>query len=192
MATPENIFALQLGEPQPQQVIPVTGVPWDSGLRAILSVQTIVAKLQTTVLFGNSLYMISYDVGQFSRADGYKYFLQKYFGKELTGVQLSAPPFAATPYLYIMTGLPVPPPPTPIATGTVKILNAGFDPFRGYWIEFHGNYYLHFPLFKNWPDVIRDTPNYKGYQPNTSGGQGGGPGSGGNNGGPSGGSGICM
>jgi hypothetical protein len=68
------------------------------------------------------------------------------------------------------------------------MLNAGFDAFRGFWIEFAGNYFLSFPLFKNWPNVIRDTQNYKGAQPSAnnpnptpgSGGSGGGVGGGSN------------
>ena len=77
----ENIFALQLSQPQPQQITPpgFGGVPWDSGLRAMLSVRQVWAKVQTTVLFGDSLFMIWYDIGQLSRQDGFKAFLRGYF-----------------------------------------------------------------------------------------------------------------
>lgn len=165
----ENIFALQLSQPQPQEVIPVSGIPWDDGLRAVLSVTMIWAKLQTTVVFGNSLYMIWYDIGQLTRQDGFKAFLRPYFGTPMVGAQLSQPPFAATPGLYSrISGLPIPPPPPPVAKGTVTMLSAGFDAFRGYWIEFAGNYFLTFPLFKDWPNVIKDTLNYKGAQPSAN------------------------
>src|SRR5271157_5705169 len=179
----ENIFALQLSQPQPQEVIPITGVPWDDGLRAILSVTMVWAKLQTTVLFGNSLYMIWNDIGQISRQDGFKLFLKPYFGVSMLGAQLSQPPFAATPALYARVGYGmVAPPPPPVAEGKVTILDAGFDPFRGYWIEFAGNYFLTFPIFKDWPNVTRDTLNYKGFQPSAnnpgSGSRSGNPGSG--------------
>src|SRR5271170_7965695 len=181
----ENIFALQLSQPQPQQITPpgYGGVPFDDGLRAILSVRMVWAKVQTTVLFGDSLFMIWYDIGQFTRQDGFKAFLKAYFKHPITGAQLSQPPFAATPALYLKANsLPVAPPAPPVATGKVTMLDAGFDPLRGYWIEFHGNYFLHFPLFKNWPTVVRDTLNYKGAQPSAnnpnpkpgSGGSGGG------------------
>jgi hypothetical protein len=179
----ENIFALQLSQPKPQQVIPVSGIPFDDGYRAMLSVTNVWAKLQTTVLFGNSLYMIWYDIGTLSREDGFKAFMRPYFGHPVPAAQLSEPPFAATPALYAMANsLPVPAPAPPIATGTVTMLNAGFDAFRGFWIEFAGNYFLSFPLFQNWPNVIRDTQNYKGAQPSAnnpnptpgSGGSGGG------------------
>lgn len=181
----ENIFAIQLSQPQPQEVLPVTGVPWADGLRAMLSVRMVWAKLQTTVLFGDSLYMIWYDIGTLSRQDGFRAFLKPYFGVSIPAAQLSQPPFAATPALYARVGYGrVAPPAPPVATGRVTILDAGFDAFRGYWIEFAGNYFLTFPLFKDWPSVIHDTQNYKGAKPSAnnpnptpgSGGSGGGKG----------------
>ena len=179
----ENIFALQLSQPQPQEVIPISGIPWDSGLRAMLSVNIIWAKVQTTILFGDSLYMISYDIGQISKQDGFRMFMKPWFGASIPAAQLDRPPYAAVPALYNRyPGLPIPPPVAPIAVGNVTMLDAGFDAFRGYWIEFAGNYFLTFPLFKNWPNVIRDGPNFKGFQPSAnnpgSGGGSGGTGSG--------------
>jgi hypothetical protein len=172
----ENIFALQLSQPQPQEITPpgYGGVPWDDGLRAVLSVRMVWAKLQTTVLFGDSLYMIWYDIGQLSRQDGFRAFIKPYFGTSVPAAQLSQPPFAATPALYTLVGRgQIAPPAPPVATGRVTMLDAGFDAFRGYWIEFAGNYFLTFPLFKNWPNVIRDTPNYKGPQGGSTPGSGG-------------------
>ena len=165
----ENIFALQLSKPQPQEVIPISGIPWDDGMRAVLSVRGVWAKLQTTILWGDSLYMIWYDIGQLTKKDGFKAFLKPYFGTPVPAGQLSQPPFAATPALYFrFPGIPIPPPVPPVALGTVTMLNAGFDAFRGYWIEFAGNYFLQFPLFKDWPNVTRDTLNYKGFQGSTN------------------------
>ncbi len=187
----ENIFALRLSQPKPQQVTPpgLGGVPFQDGFRAILSVTIIWAKLQTTVLFGNSLYMIWYDIGTLSRQDGFKAFLKPYFGTSVPAGQLSTPPFAATPSLYVLrqsAGSLIPSEAPPVATGNVTMLDAGFDPFRGYWIEFANNFFLSppngFPLFQNWPNVIRDGPTFKGAQPSAnnpnptpgSGGSGGG------------------
>src|SRR5277367_640785 len=169
----ENIFAIQLSQAQPQQVNPVYGQGIHDGYRAILSVTMVWAKVQTTILFGNSLYMIWYDIGQLTRQDGFKAFLKAYFKHSIPAAQLSQPPFAATPALYLKANsLPVAPPAPPTATGNVTMLNAGFDPFRGYWIEFAGNYFLPppngFPLFQNWANVIRDTANYKGFQPSAN------------------------
>lgn len=167
----ENIFAIQLSKPQPQQVNPVYGNRIEDGLRAVLSVRMVWAKLQTTVLFGDSLYMIWYDVGQFDRFTGFNLFLKPYFGLSIPCAQLSAPPYAATPNLYNMQLIgmgAIPPEPPPVATANVTMLASGFDPLRGYWIEFAGNYFLGFPLFQNWPNVIRDTMNYKGFQPSAN------------------------
>jgi len=195
----ENIFAIRLSQPKPQEITPVGfgGVPFDDGFRAILSVRMVWAKLQTTVLFGNSLYMIWYDIGQLSRQDGFRAFIKPYFGTAIPAGQLSQPPFAATPAYYMRVqnaGSLVTPPAPPVAVANVTMLDAGFDAFRGYWIEFAGNYFLPppngFPLFQNWPNVIRDTANYKGAQPSAnnpnptpgSGGSGGGVGGTGGNG----------
>src|SRR5271169_7062138 len=107
----ENIFAIQLSQAQPQQVNPVYGQGIHDGYRAILSVTMVWAKLQTTVLFGNSLYMIWYDIGQLSRQDGFRAFLKPYFGTPVPAGQLSQPPFAATPAIYARANsIPVPPP----------------------------------------------------------------------------------
>ena len=167
----ENIFALQIARPQPQQITPpgFGGVPFDSGLRAMLSVRTIWAKVQTTVLFGNSLFMIWYNIGQLDPQTGFQMFLKPYFNRPILGAQMAMPPFAATPALYLKANsLPVPPPPSPVAEGLVTPLNAGFDALRGYWIEFAGNYFLTFPIFKDWTNVIRDGPDYKGFQPSAN------------------------
>jgi hypothetical protein len=176
----ENIFALQLSQPQPQQVTPpgYGNVPFEDGLRAIMTVNMIFAKVQTTVLFGDSLFMLSYDIGQLTKQDGFRAFIKAYFNHPITGAQLSQPPFAATPAYYLRANqtASVSPPAPPVAKGKVTMLDAGFDPLRGYWIEFAGNYWLHFPLFKNWPTVIRDAPGFKGFQPSANNPGGSGPG----------------
>lgn len=164
---PDNVFALQLSQAEPQQITPQNfgGVAWEDGLRAMLSVTMIWAKLQTTVLFGDSLFMIWYNVGQLTPQDSFRLFLKQHFNRPITAAQLDRPPFAATPQVYMRyNNGQIPPVPTPISKGTVTILDAGFDPLRGYWIECAGNYFLTFPLFKNWPSIIRDTPNFKGAQ----------------------------
>lgn len=168
-----SIFALRLRNPNPNDVIPNTGVQWDSGLRAIMVVRQIQAKLQTTVFFGDSLFMLSYDIGQLSKQDGFTAFLKPFFGKFVTGAELDRPPFAATPALYrLIPGLPVPPPDAPIATGFVQMLSSGFDPLRGFWIEFAGNYFLTMPIFKDFQNVVREGPTFKGPQGSGSSGSG--------------------
>src|SRR5271170_3087840 len=99
----ENIFALRLSQPQPQQVTPVGwgGVQFEDGFRAMMTVNSVFAKLQTTVLFGDSLYMIWYNIGTLSPQDGFRAFLKPWFGASIPAGQLSQPPFAATPALYV-------------------------------------------------------------------------------------------
>jgi hypothetical protein len=177
----ENIFALQLSQPQPQEITPpgFGGVPWDSGYRSVLQVTMIWAKVQTTVLFGNSLYLIWNNAGSLDPQRAFQLFVKSYAGHPVPAAQLPYPPFAATPAVYLRANsmANVPPPPTPTSTGKVTMLDAGFDPLRGYWIEFAGNYWLQFPLFKDWPNVVRDGPATKGFQPSAnnpgSGGAGG-------------------
>jgi hypothetical protein len=175
----ENIFALQLSKPQPQQVTPpgYGNVAWEDGYRAMLSVRMIWGKVQTTVLFGDSLFMLSYDIGQYTKQDGFRLFIKPWFGASIPAAQLSQPPFAATPAYYLLANRAnVSPPAPPVATGNVTMLDAGFDPLRGFWIEFAGNYWLTFPLFKNWPNVIREAPGFKGFQPSANNPGGSGPG----------------
>ena len=159
-----NILAIRLSVPEPGQVLPWNGVPFEDGWRAVLSVNSILAKVQTTVLFGDSLYMIWYDIGSMSPQQGLAFFLKPYYNRSMVFAQLSQPPIAAIPGRYrILTQTP--PPPPPVAIGNATILSSGFDPLRGYWIEFAGNYFLTYPIFKDWPAVTRDGPNYTGFQP---------------------------
>jgi hypothetical protein len=159
-----NILALQISAAQPQQTLPWDGVPWDNGLRAMLSVSTILANVQTTVFFGNSLYLIWYNVGQLTPQDAFSYFLKPYYNRPMTYAQLSQPPYAAVPAKYRAL-VQTPPPPPPVATGQMTLLNSGFDPLRGYWMEFLGNYFLAIPIFQGWANVTRGGPNYTGFQP---------------------------
>jgi hypothetical protein len=134
-----------------------------SGLRSVLAVRKILAKVQTTVFFGNSLYMIWHDVGQLSSQQMFAFFVSEYLNKPLEWDQLSVqPPPVDNFNLYLQAAAPVP---LPVSFGTVTPLTCGFDPLQGYWIEFAGNYFLGFPIFKDWAkEVIRDGPNFKGYQ----------------------------
>lgn len=184
----ENIFALQLSAAQPQEITPpgFGGVQWDSGYRAVLAVTMVWAKIQTTVLFGNSLYLIWNNASQLDPQRAFQLFIRRYSERPIAAVQLPYPPFAATPAVYMRTNsMPnVQPPPVPTSSGMVTMLDGGFDPLRGYWIEFKGNYFLQFPLFKDWPTVVRDTPTAQGFQPsgnNPGSGSGGGSGNSGQN-----------
>lgn len=179
MAQAGNILALKLGVSEPGQVVPWNGNPIEDGWRTVMSVQSIWAKVQTTVLFGNSLYMIWYNIGQLDPQQGFKFFLSQYYNIPMNWAQFANLPPAARPAQVYRGMGPTPNAPPfspPVEMGPITMLNAGFDPLRGYWIEFAGNYFLSFPIFKDWPTVIRDGPNYKGFQTSGAPGQGNPPG----------------
>lgn len=164
---PASILALQTGTPY--IITTQNGVQEQIGYRPILSVQRIVAKVQTTVFFGNDLY----GIGLMSNLDEmtiFKDFVTSFANRVETWVQLLVIPNPPIPYPrlpYLMTGYTQAIP--PISTGKVVVMDAGYDPLRGYWIEFAGNYFLQFPIFQDWANsVTRDGPPYKGFQPSTN------------------------
>lgn len=185
-----NILAIKLGTTH----VGVPGFSTQSGYRAILAVRTIVAKVQTTVLFGDSLY----SVGPQSNLDSFtifRMFVNSYGGRNEIWAQLSQVPlFTSSTYnLQYQAGFLQVPQPPPISEGQVTALQGGYDPLRGYWVEFAGNFFLGFPLFQDQAaNVIRDGPTFKGFQPSAnnpgsgSGGTGG-SGTGGSSGGTGGG-----
>ena len=153
------------------------------GHRAIMAVQRIMGKVQTTVLFGRDLYVIGL-TSNLDEATIWGNFLNSFSGRSCEWAQLNRvpPPPLPTPgyLLQYQTGPPMGP---PVSTGRLTLLSAGWDPLRGFWIEFAGNYWLTFPIFKDWAShVVRDQAGYKGFQPsanNPGPGPGGGQGSGG-------------
>lgn len=170
-----NIFALRMSNPEPQEVLPWDGVQFRDGWRSLMTVTDILANVQTTVFFGVSLYMIWYNIGSLSPQEGFSFFLKPLYNKPLYCAQLTQPPYAAVPAQYrVLQSTPPPPPPT--AVGICTILNSGYYPLRGYWIELAGNYFLTMPIFKDWPDVKRGGPNFTGFQPSQNNPGSGGPG----------------
>jgi len=175
-----NIMAIRLSK---DEVYPpnVFNIPYRSGLRAFLGVRTIYANVQTTIFVGNTLYMIHYDVGQLTTEDAFRFFLKEYFGKSMPYDQLTVPPLAPSPVYYLTSS---PPPPPPQGEENHVMINAGFKPGLGFWVEFEGNYFLTFhKIFRNWPTggVIRTGPDFRGFQPSQNNpGKGGMGGMGGN------------
>jgi hypothetical protein len=155
-----TILALQLA--RPYVITTLSGVQEQIGYRPILSVQGIVAKVQTTVLFGNNLYVIG-PTSSLSADTIFVNFVKAYSNRVETWVQLMEIPNPPIPYPSIQFQYRQISPPA--ARGKITALNSGYDPLRGYWIEFLGNFFLEFPLFKDWPSVTRDGPNYTGFQP---------------------------
>lgn len=146
-----NILAIKIG---PQQIMGNGAV--DTGYRAIIAVTRITAKLQTTVYFGNSLYMIHNEVGQLDAVQGYQFFLNQWLNRPMTWGQLAeVPPNPLVSTRRFMLAPPMPPLP-PTSEGTMSLLSSGFDPLRGYWLEFAGNFFLTSTIFRNFNGVTRD------------------------------------
>lgn len=143
-------------------------IPFRSGLRVFLAVRTIYTQVQTTTFVGNTLYMMNYDAGQFTVEDSFKFFLSEFFNKPRTYAQLVCPPPSLSPKLYLTAS---PPPPPPQGEEVHTILDADFDPTKGFWVTFAGNYWLTFHnIFRNWPAeaLVRTGPDFKGFQPSAN------------------------
>src|SRR5208282_2745752 len=176
MAIQGKILAVQMQTPEIIQS--ATGVATEqTGYRCILAVSSILAKVQTTVLFGVDLYGIGL-MSNFPEEQIFPRFVNSFKDRPWKWAQLAAIPNPVVSY-----PMQLPPPQSPVATGTITVLAAGWDAMYGYWIEFKGNYFLHFPIFKDWASiVIRDGPDFKGFQRSAFSGSGNGGGTGGNTG----------
>jgi hypothetical protein len=145
-----NILAIQIGEPQTLGFGAV-----DTGLRSVLSVRDIVGKVQSTVFFGDTLHLLWNFAGQLDPQQAFVQFLKEFYNKPVTWAQLSAPPpnpLMQTRRIYLQ---PMPDAEPPVAQGAMTLLDAGYDPLRGYWCEFKGNFWLHIPVFRDFKDVTR-------------------------------------
>lgn len=158
MGNPANILAVRLGQPE------MLGPGLDTGLRGVLAVTFIEAYTQTYTCYGNSLYMIHYDVGQFSVQDSFAFFCSQFYNKSNEWDQMNAPPpnpLLQNSSIYL---IPVPVSPPPIAIGMMTLLNSGYDFLKGFWLQFEGNFDLTCPLFKGNGGGIavnRNIPNYQ-------------------------------
>jgi|ERR1700739_1698 len=152
----ENILAVQVGEEQD-----MGGGIIDTGQRAVLAVTFVNADTQTTTFFGNSLYLIHYDVGQLTTQDAFAFFCKQFYNRSMLWWQLAAPPpnpLLSTAHIYLV---PQPLPPPPIGSGMMTLLCAGYNPLKGYWLKFQGNFDIDIPLFRGYTGVNRNTPNYQ-------------------------------
>jgi hypothetical protein len=151
----ENILAIKVG---PEQTM---GSTVDTGLRAVLAVTFINADIQSYTVYGNSLYMIHYDVGQLDCFQAFSFFCKQFYNQPKEWHQLAAPPpnpLMTSSQIYLIAQ---PPPPDPIAVGIMTLLDSGYDPLKGYWLQFAGNYDLTCPLFPQFSGVNRNIPNYQ-------------------------------
>lgn len=151
-----TILAMRLGP----DYVPSPFLPQETGWKAVLAVQYIVARVQTTVFYGNNLYQ----VGRLSALDEVAIFsnlIKPYSGRAVQWGQLDQVPLPPYPAPLWRVGL-YPPPLIPVATGSMVALSSGFDSLRGYWVEFEGNYFLTCQIFKDWTSrVIRDIPDHR-------------------------------
>ena len=156
MAIIENIMAVRIGEEQTMGNGAV-----DTGLRAVLSMEFIIADIQSYVVYGQSLYMIHYDVGQLTSQDSFSFFCKQFYNQAREWQQLAVPPpnpLLQSSQIYLVA---MPPPPDPIAIGTMTLIDSGYSPLKGYWLRFAGNYDLTCPMFKGFNGVTRNIPNYQ-------------------------------
>jgi hypothetical protein len=156
-----NILAVQVGEAQNMGTGQAGGIVVDTGQRAILAVTFINADIQTTTFYGNSLYLIWYNVGQLDCIQAFTFFCKQFYNKSYLWWQLAVPPpnpLMASSQIYLV---PRPPAPPPIASGMMTLLDSGYDPLKGYWLKFAGNYDNTCPVFKGYTGVNRNIPNYQ-------------------------------
>ena len=152
----ENILAVLIGEPNQ-----MGNGAFDTGQRALLSVTGGYTSVSSYTFTGNSLYLLYYDVGQFDPQDAFVYFCRQFYNKPFTWFQLSAPPpnplFQAS-NIYLV---PMAPPPEPVGSGTMVLIDSGYDPLKGFYLTFEGSYDLTCPIFRNYAGMNRDNPNYQ-------------------------------
>lgn len=116
------------------------------GLAPVLSVQSLLPKVQSTVFYGNTLYMLDNDVGIFNRQTGFVKFMDQFLNRSVPWAELTQIPY--WPGLRRLSAKPVAAQDPPVAMAPLIMLGAGYDPLKGYWLEFQGNFFLGFPLFQ--------------------------------------------
>jgi hypothetical protein len=152
----ENILAVEIGQPET-----MGGTAFDTGQRAVLSVTSGVADVASYTFYGDSLYMIHYDVGQLDCFQAFSFFCKQFYNRPMTWFQLAAPPpnpLMASSQIYLVAA---PPPPDPIGSGTMTLIDSGYDPLKGYYLTFTGNFYLTSPLFNGFLGMKQNAPNYQ-------------------------------
>ena len=151
------ILAIQLG---PWQDLGNGGI--DTGYRPVLSVEGILSSIQTTTAYGNNLFQnaSSFDIGSLNCITLFNKFLAQFTDKPRTWGELDAVP--PNPFLYssrVFVQAP-PPPDPPVATSLLTLLGSGYDPMKGWWCRFKGNYGLEFGLFKDFPTITGGPADY--------------------------------
>lgn len=116
------------------------------GLAPVLLVEEIVPKVQSTIFQGPRLYMLQNDVGIFDQVTGWDKYMAQFLNKEVMWAELTQiPVWPGLRRIFTQPQLPQDP---PVAMSNLILLGAGYDPLKGYWVEFAGNFFLGFPLFQ--------------------------------------------
>src|SRR5271165_6380088 len=130
------------------------------GYQAMLSVESYLPKVQSTIFYGQTLYMLTHSVGIYDKPSGFLRFMDQYIHKRprIWG-ELSEIPIPPQ-FNRINLFPPLPPSEPPIVEAKLRVWGAGYDSEKGYWIEFKGNYWLEMPLFQ--PAIGNDYMNVNG------------------------------
>lgn len=116
------------------------------GLAPVMLVESIINKTQSTVFHGQRLYMLQNDVGIFDQVTGWDRYMDQFLNKPVMWAELTQiPVWPGLRRIYTQPQLPQDP---PVAMSNLVLLDRGYDPLRGYFVEFAGNFFLGFPLFQ--------------------------------------------
>jgi hypothetical protein len=146
----ENVLCVKVGEDQEWG----NGVE-DTGCRAVLGVSKIVGKVQSTIFYGNTLNLLWMETAVMNPVLAFQFFCNQFIGKSKQWSQWAAPPpnpIALSRQIYL---IPTPEPEPPVSKGRMTVMASGYDPLRGYWVEFEGNFWLHIPIFGGFSNIER-------------------------------------
>ena len=160
---PGAILAVQLGEWQELS----DGVV-DTGYRVILSTQRIQMNVQTTTFWGQQILMATgspwgvgtVDTGSISVITQFTNFLGQFTDKRRGWGQFVNVPYNPSYYLARTYVIAVPEAEPPESAGPMILLASGYDPLKGWWVTFKGNFRLHIPIFQDFCPVENQTPDY--------------------------------
>jgi hypothetical protein len=128
----------------------ILGIQLPARPLVVLKVEEIQQQVQTTTLWGQSLLFSQTYVPQNLYFTG---LLKEWSNVPKTWVELSQVPPSAFLQDYILYPQPVPV--APVASKIATLLACGYDPLKGYWMTFAGNYNLYFGLFQgNWTQTV--------------------------------------
>lgn len=159
-----NILALSLGQRQE-----LGNGAVNTGYRIILAVTLVQMDIQTTTLYGNTLFQMNasnwglgnVDTGSLDSITLFNKFLAEFVGKRRLWAELnSVPPnpLMAISRLFVQPALP---PEDPVVEKVLTLLASGYFPLKGWWLQFKGNFRLDFGLFQQFENFIGGPADYR-------------------------------